>query len=58
MLKKISLETDEENLNESKKRIGLIYEKLASMNLYQSEREKIKVWGISNKLMVKNGTDF
>lgn len=58
VLKKISLETDEENLNESKKRIGLIYEKLASMNLYQSEREKIKVWGVSNKLMAKNGTDF
>ncbi|TAF66449.1 MAG: DUF3883 domain-containing protein [Cytophagales bacterium] len=43
---------------ENQKRIGLIYEKLALMNLHSSEKEKIKEWGNSNKLLAKNGIDF
>lgn len=43
---------------ENQKRIGLIYEKLALMNLHSSEIEMIKEWGQSNKLLAKNGTDF
>lgn len=58
LLRKISEERDPEKLNENKARVGLIYEKLASMNLHQSEIDKIKAWGISNRLMAKNGRDF
>jgi len=58
VLKKISQVTEEVELKENKKRIELIYEKLALMNMCQSEKEKIKDWGISNKLMAKNCKDF
>lgn len=43
---------------ENQKRIGLIYEKLALINFHTSERENIKEWANSNKLLAKNGTDF
>ncbi len=43
---------------ENQKRIGLIYEKLACMNLHTSEKEEIKEWSKTNKLLAKNGTDF
>ncbi|MBX2890644.1 MAG: hypothetical protein KF734_06930 [Saprospiraceae bacterium] len=49
---------DEQLQKENQKRIGLIYEKLALMNFHSSEREKIKEWANSNKLLAKNGTDF
>ncbi|MBK8656782.1 MAG: DUF3883 domain-containing protein [Haliscomenobacter sp.] len=49
---------DEILLKENQKRIGLIYEKLALMNFHSSEKEKIKGWANSNKLLAKNGTDF
>lgn len=49
---------DEQLQKENQKRIGLIYQKLALMNFHSSEREKIKVWANSNKLLAKNGTDF
>lgn len=48
----------EEEEKENQKRVGLIYEKLALMNLHNSEKEKIKDWGKSNKLLAKNGRDF
>jgi hypothetical protein len=49
---------DEILQKENQKRIGLIYEKLALMNFHSSEREKIKEWANSNKMLAKNGTDF
>ena len=49
---------DETLQKENQKRIGLIYEKLALMNFHSSEREKIKEWANSNKMLAKNGTDF
>jgi hypothetical protein len=49
---------DEILQKENQKRIGLIYENLAFMNLHSSEKEKIKEWANSNKLLSKNGTDF
>ncbi len=48
----------EEEQKENQKRIGLIYEKLASINLHNSEKEKIREWGETNKLLAKNGIDF
>jgi hypothetical protein len=48
----------EEEQKENQKRIGLIYDKLASMTLHSSQKEKIKEWGEINKLLAKNGTDF
>jgi hypothetical protein len=49
---------DEILQKENQKRIGLIYEKLALMNFHSSEKERIKEWANSNKLLAKNGTDF
>jgi hypothetical protein len=49
---------DEQLQKENQKRIGLIYEKLALMNFHSSEREKIKEWANSNRLLAKNGTEF
>ncbi len=49
---------DEQLQKENQKRIVLIYEKLALRNFHSSEREKIKEWANSNKLLAKNGKDF
>jgi Domain of unknown function (DUF3883) len=60
ILKSISQDTNlsEEEKRENQKRIVLIYEKLASMNLHISDKEKIKVWGQENKLLSTGGSIF
>ncbi|WP_254173137.1 sacsin N-terminal ATP-binding-like domain-containing protein [Planktothrix pseudagardhii] len=60
ILKSISQDTNlsEEEKKENQKRIALIYEKLASMSLHISDKEKIKVWGQGNKLLSKGGSAF
>lgn len=50
------LSEDEQKVNQ--KRILLIYEKLASMNLHSSQNEEVKEWGKSNKLLSKSGNEF
>jgi hypothetical protein len=49
---------DEQLQKENQRRVGLIYEKLSSMNLHTSEKQKIRDWANSNKLLAKNGKDF
>jgi hypothetical protein len=49
---------DEQLQKENQRRVGLIYEKLSSMNLHTSEKQKIRDWAASNKLLAKNGKDF
>jgi Domain of unknown function (DUF3883) len=49
---------DSEAQKENQKRIGAIYEKLASMSLHPTEQEKITTWGLSNKLLSKDGITF
>ena len=60
ILEKIWQDNDisEEEQKENQKRIGLIYETLASMKLHNSEEEKIREWGETNKLLARSGTDF
>lgn len=43
---------------DNKKRIGLIYEKLALMDFHQSDKDEIFEWSTVNKLLAKNGKDF
>ncbi len=59
VLTKISHETDEEEKKENKKRIGLIYEKLAEQlpNLPLPKKENLSDWANNNKILAKNG-DF
>jgi len=59
ILKSISEDIDitEEEKEENKKRICLIYEKLGG-ETSALDREKIKVWGTDNKLLSKNGWKF
>jgi hypothetical protein len=49
---------DEQLQKENQKRIGLIYEKLSSINFHSSEKQKIRDWANSNKMLAKNGKDF
>ncbi len=57
VLTKISQEADAEEQKENKKRISLIYEKLAELlpNLHLSEKEKLSSWAKDNKILAKNG---
>ncbi|MBG1267486.1 sacsin N-terminal ATP-binding-like domain-containing protein [Nostoc sp. WHI] len=48
----------EEEQKDNEKRIRLIYEKLASINLHSSDKEKINIWGTENKLLSKDGSIF
>lgn len=59
ILKSISedINVSEEEKEENKKRICLIYETLAS-NVHILDKEKIKLWGTDNKLLSKNGWNF
>ena len=60
VLTKISQETDEEEQKENKKRVSLIYEKLAELlpNLHLSEKEKLSEWANENKILAKNGNFY
>jgi hypothetical protein len=48
----------EEDKRKNKDRVGLIYERLASMCLHNSDEETIKNWGRTNKLLAKDGKSF
>jgi hypothetical protein len=48
----------ESEQKENQERIGLIYEKLALINLHDSEKEIVVEWGKNNKLLAKNKIDF
>lgn len=50
--------TNEHEQKENKKRIDLVYEKLAAMNLHDSDKEVVKAWGKQNKLLSNNGSNF
>ncbi|MCW2258670.1 MULTISPECIES: DUF3883 domain-containing protein [Sphingobacterium] len=43
---------------DDKGRIDLIYEKMSSELLHESDKDKISLWSKSNKLLAKNGIDF
>lgn len=60
ILKNISNDTDlnEEEQKENQKRVKLIYGKLALLTLSDSEKEVIKSWGKTNKLLAKSGNVF
>ncbi|MBD2519192.1 DUF3883 domain-containing protein [Nostoc sp. FACHB-973] len=51
-----AISTEEQKDNQ--KRIRLIYEKLASINLHSSDKEKISAWGTENKLLSQDGSTF
>ena len=59
ILKSISedINVSEEEKEENKKRICLIYETLAS-NVQILDKDEIKLWGTDNKLLSKNGWNF
>ncbi|PSF37245.1 hypothetical protein C7H19_11020 [Aphanothece hegewaldii CCALA 016] len=52
-----TLLSDEEQ-KENKKRVGLIYQKLALMDLHSFDQETIRIWGSQNKLLSKDGKTF
>lgn len=60
ILKNISNDTDlsEEEKKENQRRIKLIYGKLALLTLSDSEKEVIKSWGKTNKLLAKSDNVF
>jgi hypothetical protein len=60
ILSKIWQDTDLSEVEriENRTRIAMIYEKLAAMDLHESEKVKIKEWSEVNKLLAKNGIDF
>ncbi|MBD2458616.1 DUF3883 domain-containing protein [Nostoc sp. FACHB-87] len=60
VLKSISEDVNisEEEREENKKRICLIYEDLASLDLHTVDKEKIKSWSVDNKLLSRNGWIF
>ncbi|WP_157492741.1 ATP-binding protein [Echinicola pacifica] len=50
--------SSDDEVTDNRQRIGLIYEKIAQMDLHHSEKEKIQNWSKTNKLLAANGKDF
>lgn len=48
----------EQELKGNQNRITLIYENLASLQLHNLDKEKVKEWGKSNKILTQHGKNF